>query len=146
MKLVAIILPCHQCKRINRLAISSTNSRSKPVCGSCGSVRLDFLVVNDFLYLLSNPAMPGLIKIGFTDRSVEERVKELNSGTGIPVPFVIEAYFGSHQPERDEKAVHLALGHCKAPGKEFFAIKLQQALDVVLRALGRSPMYVKSNS
>ena len=39
------------------------------------------------VYLLTDPAMPGLVKIGMTTRDcVEERMKELY-GTCIPAPF-----------------------------------------------------------
>ena len=39
------------------------------------------------VYVLTNSAMPGLVKIGMTTRdSVDTRMKELYS-TGVPVPF-----------------------------------------------------------
>lgn len=45
------------------------------------------------VYVLSNPAMPGLVKIGKTTRgSVDARLSELYS-TGVPVPF--EGILGS---------------------------------------------------
>lgn len=42
-----------------------------------------------FVYVLSNPTMPGLIKIGMTDRLITKRVGELQS-TGVALPFEIE--------------------------------------------------------
>ena len=39
------------------------------------------------VYVLTNPAMPGLVKIGKTARdSIDARLNELYS-TGVPVPF-----------------------------------------------------------
>ena len=38
------------------------------------------------VYILINEAMPGIIKIGWTDKSVEERMKELDR-TATPLPF-----------------------------------------------------------
>ena len=39
------------------------------------------------VYVLTNPAMPGLVKIGKTSRgSIDVRLNELYS-TGVPVPF-----------------------------------------------------------
>lgn len=39
------------------------------------------------VYVLTNPAMPGLVKIGKTTQlEVEDRMKQLY-GTGVPVPF-----------------------------------------------------------
>ena len=42
------------------------------------------------VYVLSNEAMPGLVKIGLTQRSeLEVRLNELYS-TGVPLPFTCE--------------------------------------------------------
>ena len=38
------------------------------------------------VYILINEAMPGIIKIGWTDKTVEERMKELDR-TATPLPF-----------------------------------------------------------
>ena len=38
------------------------------------------------IYILTNQAMPGIIKIGYTDSSVEQRMKELDK-TPTPLPF-----------------------------------------------------------
>ena len=55
-------------------------------CRKCGKPLFKLHVINGYVYILSNPAMPGLLKIGYTERDVQERVKEL-SNTGIPSPF-----------------------------------------------------------
>lgn len=64
---------------------------------------------NGFIYVLSNPSMQGIYKIGMTVRSVEERVKELSRSTSIPTPFKIESVFHSENPFRDEQEIHQAL-------------------------------------
>ena len=41
----------------------------------------------EIVYILTNPVMPGVVKIGKTDKEeVSARVKELFT-TGVPVPF-----------------------------------------------------------
>ena len=145
MKLVAINLPCHECKTINRLVLSE-GSRGKPRCGSCVTLLMEYSVVAGFVYLLSNPTFPGLLKIGFTTRSVEERITELNSSTSVPAPFDLVAYYSCQNPQKDERTVHLALDSCRAPGKEFFAIKPKQALDILTEVLGRRPIYTRNKS
>ena len=41
----------------------------------------------NIVYVLTNPAMPGIVKIGMTEREdVQRRMTELYS-TGVPLPF-----------------------------------------------------------
>lgn len=42
-----------------------------------------------YVYIISNQAMPGIFKIGFTLKDPELRAKELDS-TGVPYPFIVE--------------------------------------------------------
>ena len=60
------------------------------------------------VYVLTNPAMPGLVKIGKTSRSeVDARLGELYS-TGVPVPFDC-AFAGRVEDETAvERAFHQA--------------------------------------
>ena len=41
------------------------------------------------VYVLTNPAMPNIVKIGKTTRNVELRLADLYS-TGVPLPFECE--------------------------------------------------------
>lgn len=43
-----------------------------------------------YVYILSNAAMPGLLKIGKTTRTPDERARELARGTGVPGPYTVE--------------------------------------------------------
>jgi hypothetical protein len=67
--------------------------------------------------------MPGLVKVGKTTRSPEERAKELSSATGLPTPFIVvyEQYF--QDCDLAEAFVHTYLaesGHRVADNREFF--------------------------
>ena len=85
---------------------------------------------NGFIYVLSNPSMQGIYKIGMTVRNVEERVKELSRSTSIPTPFKIEAVFHSENPLRDEQDIHQALTEFRvSEGREFFRCELSEILD-----------------
>ena len=41
---------------------------------------------NGIVYVLTNPAMPGIVKIGRTQSDLGSRLSQLYS-TGVPVPF-----------------------------------------------------------
>ena len=62
------------------------------------------------VYLLTNPVMPGLVKIGMTTQEdIDKRMRELYT-TGVPVPF--ECQFACKVKKGDcakiEKALHTA--------------------------------------
>jgi len=74
-----------------------------------------------FIYCLSNPAMPGLCKIGRTDRAPSMRCWELSSSTSAPLGFEIEFYVEVVSPDRIERAIHAGLDeHRINPSREFF--------------------------
>jgi hypothetical protein len=41
----------------------------------------------NFVYVLVNPSMPGICKIGYTKNTVYERCRQINSATGVIVPW-----------------------------------------------------------
>jgi hypothetical protein len=61
-----------------------------------------------WVYGFSNPSMPGLLKIGMTERSPEERAKELFT-TGVPCPFKIEIAKWVKDPRDKEASLHALL-------------------------------------
>jgi len=72
--------------------------------------------------------MPGLYKVGMTDRTPEERAKELYS-TGVPEPFVIELAIKVQDPKHAESTVHKALESFTVrpnPKREYFRASIQQ--------------------
>jgi hypothetical protein len=108
MKSVFLTVTCPSCKARNRVRISA-ETKGIPKCGKCRYKLFHYEIVCGYVYILSNPAMPGLLKIGCTDRSIEERTKELNSATGVPTPFEVEAIFFSTNSLIEEKQIHVAL-------------------------------------
>lgn len=75
------------------------------------------------VYVLTNEAMPGIVKIGLTDGSVETRIAGLSSATGIPLPF--ECYYAAEVDDmaRVERLLHqLFAEHRINPKREFFRI------------------------
>ncbi len=89
------------------------------------------------VYILTNPAMPGLVKIGKTSRdSVKERLKELYSSTGVPVPFECEYAARVEDASAVEQILHETFGPYRInPKREFFDISSEEARDV-LQPLG----------
>ena len=79
------------------------------------------------VYILINEAMPGIIKIGWTDKNVEERMKELDK-TSTPVPFT--CYFAKRveDPTFVESKLHEAFDEFRIrDNREFFRMSPDQA-------------------
>ena len=80
------------------------------------------------VYVLTNPAMPKMVKIGRTGREIDERLSQLYS-TGVPLPF--ECAYAARVADMDkvEKAFHNAFEPYRVnPKREFFSIDPEQAI------------------
>lgn len=86
------------------------------------------------VYVLTNSAMPGLVKIGMTTReSIDTRMKELYS-TGVPVPFdcVYACEVKVSDCAKIEKALHKAFEPNRInANREFFRIDATQATAIL---------------
>ncbi|HEY9283611.1 MAG TPA: GIY-YIG nuclease family protein [Pyrinomonadaceae bacterium] len=84
------------------------------------------------VYVLSNPAMPGLVKIGRTsNEDASIRIAQLYT-TGVPVPFTIEFAGRVQNAEEVEKALHIAFAPNRVnPKREFFRIDPEQAIAIL---------------
>lgn len=84
------------------------------------------------VYVLTNPAMPGFVKIGKTLlEDVSQRIGQLYT-TGVPFPF--ELAFACKVPNADEveKALHRAFAPYRAnPKREFCNIEPDQAIAIL---------------
>jgi hypothetical protein len=84
------------------------------------------------IYLLTNPAMPGLVKIGMsTQDDVQSRMTQLYT-TGVPVPFDCAYAAQVNDPVKVEKALHTAFAPQRLnPRREFFEIEVGQAIGII---------------
>jgi len=84
------------------------------------------------IYILTNEAMPGYVKIGKTTTSVEQRILELSRSTSVPLPF--ECYYAARVADINqvEKAFHDAFGdHRKNPKREFFILAPERVVAIL---------------
>lgn len=94
------------------------------------------MVGSQWVYVLTNPTMPGLCKIGFTKNKPSERVKQINAGTGVAMDFVVEWAFPCFNAHDVEQQVHKYLednGFRVNKNKEFFNVSVNEAKAVVER-------------
>lgn len=86
----------------------------------------------EVVYVVTNPSMPGLLKIGFTTHEdTAARIAQLYS-TGVPVPFTLEFACRVPNAAEVEKALHIAFGPNRVnPRREFFRIEPEQAIAIL---------------
>jgi len=85
-----------------------------------------------YVYILSTRSNPRLLKIGYTERTVEQRVKEINRSTGIPEPYGVRAVWVVQKASQVERAVHDALAdHRVRADREFFELPYGTAFKIV---------------
>ncbi len=90
--------------------------------------------MTEIVYLLTNPTMPNLVKIGRTG-NLEERIKSLSTHSGVPVPF--ECFYACEVADgiKVERALHEAFGDHRINSKrEFFRLNPDRA-QVILELL-----------
>jgi hypothetical protein len=86
----------------------------------------------EIVYVLTNPVMPGVLKIGKTDKeNVVERAKELFT-TGVPVPFDCVYACIVERNEVAEKDMHTKFSDVRInPRREFFWLNPRKAIEAL---------------
>ena len=100
------------------------------------------------VYILTNPSMPGIVKIGKT-KNLEQRIKDLYT-TGVPAPF--ECYYAvevdAGVADEIEKLAHQGLKkdriHSGRSRREFFAKAPDEAMAIlkIAETMGGKPIEI----
>ena len=127
-----------------------TAGQRQELVGLCDSRLANFLATNapttettqraqGRVYVLTNPAMPSLIKVGFTARRANARAADLSSvgGTWLPAPFEV-CYESALIPEAFQLEQSILTEFAEArewPNREFLSVRvLPTVLDRIKTA------------
>ena len=84
-----------------------------------------------FVYVLVNPEMPDLVKVGWSGRLPEDRAEEL-SRTAVPLPYYVAYRTRTLKHEAVEKRAHQLLADYRVSSKrEFFRVPVAIAVQAV---------------
>ena len=87
-----------------------------------------------YIYIMTNPVMPGLVKIGYAT-DAEKRRKELSHASGVPADFVIYATYAVPVRLADKKVHNLIIALNPTlkfnPKKEFFTMDPETAYKIL---------------
>jgi len=87
-----------------------------------------------WVYVITNKAMPDLVKVGFSSKDPESRAKELYT-TGTPHHYVVDYDVLVSDPYQIEQRVHLKLQSLRE-GKEWFRCTTEKAVMVIRETVG----------
>lgn len=90
-----------------------------------------------WVYVITNRAMPGLVKVGYSSKDPELRAAELNH-TGAPYPYLVEYEALVEEPFSIEQRTHRSLSHLhegeryqKGVGVEWFNCSVEEAISAI---------------
>ena len=90
-------------------------------------------MVRGWVYIISNKAMPNLVKVGFSERDPATRAAELAAGTEVPFPFEVVYDVLVYSPYEVEQHAHRCLANLRVR-KEWFNCDWLAAVDAVRKA------------
>jgi hypothetical protein len=90
-------------------------------------------MIDGYIYCFSNPSMPGILKVGMTERTPELRLRDANSSDTWrpPTPYKIEFAKKVSNPSQKEKTLHTLLEqHTDRINhrREFFRLSKEEVL------------------
>ncbi len=95
-----------------------------------------------WVYILSNKAMPNLVKVGFSTKDPELRANELHT-TGVPYRFVVEYDALVNEPRDVEQKTHVLL-KAYHENKEWFRCDIATAI-IAIRQATNGTIILESN-
>jgi hypothetical protein len=88
--------------------------------------------MSEKIYILTNPAMPDLVKIGMTSWELKIRIEHLSRATGVPLPF--EVFYAAEvaNMKECEKLIHdVFIDKRLNPKREFFRVAPEQVVSAI---------------
>lgn len=87
-----------------------------------------------WVYVITNKAMPGLVKVGYSMKDPDLRAAELNN-TGSPHRFVVDYETLVEEPRDVEQTVHGLLSGLRE-SKEWFHCSVEEAIAAIKSVVG----------
>lgn len=92
--------------------------------------------IRGWVYVISNPAMPDIVKVGFSTKDPELRAREFDH-TNSPYPFVVEYDALVESPRDIEQAVHRLLADVREnKNREWFRCSCEDAVLAIREVVG----------
>ena len=88
--------------------------------------------MSDKVYILTNPAMPDLVKIWMTGGELKTRIQDLSRATWVPLPFEVFYAAEVENMQNVENLIHqVFLDKRINPNREFFKVSPEQVVAAI---------------
>lgn len=85
-----------------------------------------------FIYVLSTREAPTLLKIGYTERDIPTRAREINSSTGVAIPYGARGAWMVPHARQVEAELHSRLAPFRVRrDREFFSMEYREAAQII---------------
>jgi hypothetical protein len=86
----------------------------------------------EYVYVLVNRSMPGMVKIGMTTDTPVKRARDINRATGVPTPWIPVWSLRCYASRILEQRVHEYLSEFRvAENREMFAVDSVTAQRII---------------
>lgn len=100
------------------------------------------MYVRGWVYVITNKAMPSLVKVGYTLKDPVLRGNELDN-TGAPHPYDVQYEVFVYQPLVIEQRAHKELKDFRE-GKEWFRCSVGHAVKAIRKVIGDSEILLET--
>lgn len=90
--------------------------------------------IRGWIYIITNKAMPGLVKIGYSTKDPQLRAQEFD-GTGTPYPYEVVYDALLFEPRAVEQKAHALLKETRE-GKEWFRCSIEDSIKAIRSVCG----------
>jgi hypothetical protein len=92
-----------------------------------------------WIYALTSPSLPGVVKTGHTSRDPVTRARELGGYAGAAADYVVVAHAAVSDAVACETHAHRMLRHCRRKGTELFDVIPARARAVIFAVARSTP-------
>lgn len=91
---------------------------------------------DEWVYILTNPVIPDMVKIGYTKLDPFNRAIQVSRGTGVPIGYDVEWAYRCYKGERIEREVHKYFKEFRvSANREFFRVSVEDA-KLIIKQIG----------
>ncbi len=132
---------CENCNEVN-FHFSDVVKYETVYCKECDEKNLVYENI-EYVYILDSEHSKNILKIGFTARNPEERMQEINLGTGS-IPWKVAIFYRTFTGRKLEHKIFNELSDYRIEKKELFKTSVEDTIKIISNSFLLNPDFVRS--